>query len=129
MNEITEKIQALRTLSEFKAQDLVSSAQVLGERLGGKPKGVDLKTAQIRKFLDAIKKLDSRTTQENFDPEKVILLKVPLAYAAGKQKKVKLLMEVLEPCIDKVNTHSDFKKIVQFIEAIVAYHKYYGGQD
>jgi len=84
-----------------------------------------LTITQIRKFLDAIKKI----TKENFKSDEVVLLKPKLAYSVGRESKVLPLMEVLEPCIDKVNDWNTFKRFVQFIESIVAYHVYYGGRD
>ncbi len=114
-------------LKHFPAEDLVQSAQQMGEHL----KKVGLKTTQIRKFLDGVRKLDiSFERGNNFNKEQVILLKPKLAYAAGRQSAVKPLMEVLDPAITAAQeSYESFRKLVAFIEGIIAYHKYYGGKD
>lgn len=122
-----------QVLEEKKEDLLVEYAEIMGIVCVVK----DLKTSQIRKFLDAVHKLDmQRQRGEGFEREKVFLLKPKIAYAAGKKEEVRPLMDVLSPCIDKVWTTPDnakseeaFKKLVSFVEAIVAYHKFYGGQD
>ena len=111
----------------FDAEKLVCWAEEMGKQLGRR-KGVDLKTTQIRKFLDAVNTIKSRGTQEkDYYKNQCILLKPKLAYAAGRQDEVKPLMTVLEPCIDKVDSEEDFAHFHRFVEAIVAYHRFYGG--
>lgn len=115
----------LRNLS---ADELVNIAKEMGKHL----KDIGLKTTQIRKFLDNIRKIESQSDKgKKFNPDLVILLKPKLAYAAGRDwNRIKPLMEVLEPAISAgAKGYDDFKRLVALIEGIVAYHKYYGGQD
>jgi len=58
----------------------------------------------------------------------VVLLKPKLAYAAARKKESKPLSDVMSAAIDKVNSEEDFKRLVQFIESIIAYHKAEGGK-
>lgn len=58
----------------------------------------------------------------------VVLLKPKLAYAAARQKAAKPLSEVMSAAINKVYTTNDFKRLVQLIESIIAYHKAEGGK-
>ena len=81
----------------FDAEKLVCWAEEMGKQLGSE--GVDLKTTQIRKFLDAVNTIKSRGTQEeDYYKNQCIFLKPKLAYAAGRQDEVKPLRTVLEPC-------------------------------
>ncbi len=90
-----------------------------------------LKTTQIRKFLDGMRKLDVQFNKgKDFNPDNVILLKPKLAYAAGRNSEVKPLMDILDPAITAGGkTYKDFTRLLDLVEAIVAYHKFYGGSD
>ncbi len=123
-NNIATNIKSLGKLADLSVDDLVKYAEEMGKHLSQ----INLKTNQIRKFLDAVKKLESGGGKE-FNRDEVKLLKPKLAYAAGRQTEVKPLMLVLDPCIDRVDTPKDFKQFARLVEGIVAYHKFYGGRD
>lgn len=133
VDNIVAKIKGLTGLAELPVDDLVKYAEDMGRHLTQ----VNLKTNQIRKFLDAVRRVESESVKRNgpgsmavgFDSDEVKLLKPKLAYAAGRQAEVKPLMTLLDPCIDRVKTREDFKKFARFVESIVAYHKFYGGRD
>ena len=88
-----------------------------------------MSTSQIRKFFGAIKRI-----QADFDNLKgeIILLEPKLAYAVGKDKKESKIDEFykeLSPLIKEINEdEKKFKNFVSIVEAIVAYHKVYGGE-
>ncbi|BCB96603.1 type III-A CRISPR-associated protein Csm2 [Dissulfurispira thermophila] len=126
--EMKEKIKRYQQLKAMPAEEIVSIA----DRIGAHLKNIGLKTTQIRKFLDGIRKIDTQFNRgKSFNKDTVILLKPKLAYAAGRQERtVKPLMEVLDPAIDAAkDSYESFKKLLALIEGIVAYHKYYGGGD
>lgn len=116
-------------LKSLPADKLIEMAQKMGKYLANREVG--LKTTQIRKFLDGVKKIDVLSERgKNFNKEQVILLKPKLAYAAGRQAAVKPLMEVLDPAITAgQESYESFKKLIAFIESIVAYHRFHGGKD
>ena len=118
-------IKKLTKLSDLPVDDLVQYSEDMGRHLTH----INLKTSQIRKFLDAVKKIDSKGGTGGFSRDAVKLLKPQLAYAAGRQQEVKPLMLLLDPCIDRVDTKEDFKQFARLVEGIVAYHKFYGGRD
>ena len=129
--EIAREIKGLEKMSDLSAEKLVSFADNLGEFLANRAR---LKTSQIRKFLDAVNSIKSRGRakrgEASFFQRETLLLKPKLAYAAGRQKnEVKPLMEVLDPCMDKVKDEEDFLNFSRFVEAIVAYHRFYGGKE
>ncbi|OAQ20020.1 type III-A CRISPR-associated protein Csm2 [Thermosulfurimonas dismutans] len=118
LNEYKKELQNLNVLS---AERIVE----IGEGIGKFLKDCNIKTTQIRKFLDAIRKI-----QTKFDKDQVILLRPKLAYLAGREEKLKPLMEVLDPAIRAgAQSKESFQRLVYFIESIVAYHRFYGGQD
>lgn len=126
------------SLKEYSIKDLVTQSKDFGFYLKDKK----LETNQIRKFLDAINQLKSRLTQEDSDEIKkakdeeekdklrfkrieddVEFLKVKLAWAAARQPAAKPFADVMSEAINKVGSTEDFYRLVQLIEAIIAYHK------
>jgi len=114
-------------LSKLPGDVLVDIAQTLGKYL----KDRELKMAQIRRFFDAVRKLDVQFNRgKDFSKDKVVLLKPKLAYAVGRNKEVWPLWKVVDPAITGGSkSYDDFKKLLWLIEAIVAYHKFYGGKE
>lgn len=135
-----QMIQTIRSLKDgqlrnYEIRQLVKEAELLGTYL----KEQGLKTNQIRKFLDAVKRLKVKLAQDKEESFSVIedelfLLKPKLAYAAIRQQDrgsnpVKPLSDVISEAIDKVKDSPDFYRLVQLIESIIAYHKAAGGKD
>jgi len=112
------------------AELLVRHAREIGKSL----KEQDLKTSQIRAIFGEVRRIEGdwkiRRDRAN---RSLILLKPKMAYRAKKEetsynKSVKNLVSVLEKAIDEVNQNDgNFERFVQFFEAILAYHKAYGG--
>jgi len=126
-DEVAGKLEKLNSMRELPAEDLVEYADKVGSFLA---RDARLKTSQIRKFLDAVNQIKSRSFTEEFDFEReVIFLRPKLAWAAGRQDQVKPLMRVLDPCMRRVKDGEDFTNFARFVEAIVAYHRFYGGKD
>ncbi|MCK9263941.1 MAG: type III-A CRISPR-associated protein Csm2 [Deltaproteobacteria bacterium] len=89
-----------------------------------------IKVNQIRRFLDAVRRIEASLKKGNFEQIKgsVILLRPKLAYAAGREEKIKPLMNVLDPAIKSgAESRENFEKLLRLIEGIIAYHSYYGG--
>lgn len=128
IRKIKTEFQQVNNLEEISAETIVKNADKVGKIL----KDIGLKTTQIRKFLDGVRRLDHTFEKgKNFNKNSVVLLRPKLAYAAGRNKHtVGPLFDVLDPVI-KAGSYSykSFKNLLAFIEGIVAYHKFYGGQD
>ncbi len=108
---------------------LVERAEQLGRELAAQR----LTTSQIRNVFGEVKRLQMR-----FDANRLRMLKPKLAYmgaraGTGGQK----LREVLTSAVDAVfsgnpteqETLQRFQRMVDFFEAILAYHKAFGGRD
>lgn len=109
---------------------------------------LSLTTSQIRKFLTAVNlvrnKVDFYMVQnkgvQQLSPEltaEVKFLKVNLLYQVGRNDNqrnnpVREFVEKgnLAQIIDSIgNNIKEFQKFCRYVEALVAYHKYYGGKD
>jgi CRISPR-associated protein Csm2 len=115
------------SLKEAKAEELLKFVDKIGEHLA---KTIGM--SQLRKVLDSFDKIKSavRTRKEGISVgEEIQPLKIHLAYAAGRESALKPLHKVLSVAIDKVQDREDFRKFSQFIEGLVAYHKFHGGKE
>ena len=101
-------------------EPLVKAAESLGRKLARK-----LKTSQIRKVYSAVKKIQM---SKEFNRNDLIMLKPKLAYATARNKDVEGLKVALTEAIDHVDNDDKFKNFVDFFEAILAYHRAYGGE-
>lgn len=118
----------------------INWAKDLGEKLtqrdGAKQ---ELTTSQIRRFYGEMKRIQTDPVRYKDD---IPLLKAKLAYAVGRNAKrgnngqVTYTSKIIDffneisPGIDACrpdNIVNDFKNFVKLIEAVVAYHKFYGG--
>ena len=132
-------------MAEEKVKDIAQEAEnvILRLKENGDGKLVITKS-QIRKFLAAVNALTNKVDVYRaqhaeaaaLSPElasAVKYLKVQLAYQAGRElKKVKPFVETarLKERIDGIGTdiHA-YEDFAHYMEALVAYHKFYGGQD
>ncbi|NEQ98802.1 MAG: type III-A CRISPR-associated protein Csm2 [Cyanothece sp. SIO2G6] len=130
VEEIIATIQNLKGgLQTYPIRDLVRHAQAFGPYL--RNQRPSLETNQIRKFLDAVNQIKAKSLKGNSFAEievDIVLLKPKLAYSAARQSAIKALSKVISEAIDKVTTVEDFKRLVQLLEAIIAYHKAEGGK-
>jgi CRISPR-associated protein Csm2 len=127
IQETVAHVGRLDSLGNWSAADLVAQADDVGRELGNG--GVT--TSQIRNFLDEVNRIEaeSRVSRDTFDESRVIFLKVQLAYAAGRENKLKSFAGLFSTAVDKVHSREDFDRFVKFTQAVVAYHRYYGGSN
>lgn len=97
-------------------------------------KNKKMKTTQLRKVFTTIKALElkvkSRKTDEKFNEPELYMLIPHLAYAKGRKviPPDSGFYEMMKAIIgdgtnSKIKTVGDFKQFVNFMTAIVAYHK------
>ena len=112
----------------------------LADRLGRSLKENGLATSQIRALFGEVRQIEAQWSMGNESRQqaarRLILLKPKMAYRARRERGrgVQELVEVLNPALDEVTREKDvpkqdahFKRFVEFFEAILAYHKSYGG--
>jgi len=86
-----------------------------------------LSTSQIRNVLDTIQRM------QKYDESRLELLRPKLAYVAGRNaKSAPIIKDYFQPLVDKaiqMVNKDNFENFRNFVEAIVAYHRYYGGKE
>jgi CRISPR-associated protein Csm2 len=103
---------------------LNKKARDCGKYLCSGKKTEKLSSSQIRNVLDEIQRM-----KDFGDGKRLQLLRPKLAYAAGRHKgKVMALQEITDKAIELVNNEEQFENFRHFFEAIVAYHRYHGGE-
>ena len=115
------------------ADVLVKRADELGQRLVNER----LRMAQARDIFDELRQIESIWLRE---PERALrrlhLLRPKLAYRRARVRELGTLADVLDKAVAEVvsalnaaEKHDRFRRLMEFMEAIVAYHKFYGGGD
>ncbi len=130
------------------SKDKVDLAQSVMKKLStatdkwGKPSMVT--TSQLRRFLTAVNTVTGKVEQyQNETGEQgqlsadlaaqVKFLKVKLAYQVGRQGKIvsDFAKEAdLMAAIDSIGSDAKkYEEFARYVEALVAFHKFYGGKD
>lgn len=96
-------------------------------------------TSQIRKFLSAVNKINNKIKYQNDSDilsedivAEIAYMRVQFAYIVGKNNNdslKKLHKELDKAIIEIKNSKSKFINFARYVEAIIAYHKFYGGND
>lgn len=106
--------------------DLVEYAEMTGKFMAKN----GLTNSKIRSIYGEIKRIQ----MGEFEKEKssFYLLKPKVAYALGRDEKnegLKLFKKIFDTATDYVIDQKSYQNFCNFIEAILAYHKAYGGKD
>lgn len=130
-----------KTFEEWKPQiqnwikNGISKETILfADGMGKKLKEESLTTSQIRNVFGEMRKIQ----MNGFEGEKAsfLLLRPKLAYAVKRQnaKGMEAFYDLFCVAYDAVDTDNpqasskQFDQLLQVMEAVLAYHKYYGGQ-
>ena len=102
----------------------------------GKPIGL-LTVSQIRNLLamsadilnEVLEYPEEKLSEELLD--RISYLTVRFYYEAGRDEKVKSFIETanLLPFLKGIQTRKQYIRYYQYMEALVAFHKYHGGKD
>jgi len=114
---IIQHISEIDSFKRYPANLLVEDADNLAKSIQD-----GLRASQLRRIFVEVKKIDMNFRKGSFDPDRVILLKPRLVYAASKKPEVAPIKNIFIKCIDKISDFEDFTKFVTFFEAILAYH-------
>jgi CRISPR-associated protein Csm2 len=113
-------------------EPLVNEAEELGRQISDRRSGIT--TSQIRKVFNAVRKIQMKVQiGEEFQQNELILLKPKLAYVAARapgprKANTEKLKDALTQAIGLVDNDKKFQNFVAFFEAILAYHKAFGGE-
>lgn len=83
----------------------------------------NITSSQLRNIFTVAKKAKRK--------EDLFIMRPKIAYAYGRadKKELKKLLFFLDQQIKNVKEDADVKKFQELFEAIIAYHKYYGGKE
>lgn len=130
-------------------ENIVDKAELAIKSIGKPDKNnpnklyIKLKTNQIRKILTAVNilknKVDiykiAKSKEKKLDEElqmEIEFLRVNMSYQAGRDNLVREFIEkadLLNMVKDINGDIKAFEKFCRYIEALVAFHKFYGGQE
>lgn len=129
---VENNIKKCKSLSEIDDKTLVDFEKGYAYIVAVNSK--KLKPTQLRKFFNALKKMQQKNKWKDIETE-FYLLKPRMAVASGRNNIPKSffdLMMVMMSKIDNIENDDEngtlkmknFNKFVKFFEAVVAYHKY-----
>ncbi|MDR1222284.1 MAG: type III-A CRISPR-associated protein Csm2 [Tannerella sp.] len=107
-------------------KELVDYAKYAGKYMADNK----LTNSKIRTIYGEIKRIQMST----FDKEEsaFLLLKPKVAYALGRDatnKGLQAFKKIFDLCSEKVTDQKSFQNFCNFMEAILAYHRAFGGKD
>ena len=123
-NQIVDQI--VRNADSLLKMEDIENFIALSEQFGKFCARNNISTSQIRAIFQVVKRLP-----ESFETSKneLNLLRPRLAYQRGRFPQLSSLTDVIDSLIKKVKNDETLKGFKQFFEAIIAYHKAYGGKD
>jgi len=133
IDKIIQKIKSLQNLSQLDEKDIAKEGGY-AEQVAKEVKK-DLKTTQLRKFFSEIKANERELKEKGWKSieGRFYMLRPNLAYAKARKLVPDQFFDLMNACMKQVDKGDDeqkkenYKRFVQFLEAIIAYHKYYGG--
>ena len=105
---------------ELTGEEIVTVARGIGWILSNS----GVKKTQLRKFLDMVNRVKA-----HYDPNDAAALRYRMAYAVSRERGLRPFMDVVEPGLKRAKDKEDFKRLARLVEAVVAYHAFYGGRD
>lgn len=127
ITEVTNKIRDLRTFSEIDPEFYAKengAAHIVAKDVRKK-----MKVTQLRKFFGHIKKIQAKykgkSADTNVDKKDLFLLMPELAYALGRELISKNFYDLMKLSLNsqKISIVKDFNCFVDFLSAVLAYHK------
>ena len=132
IKEVIQKINSLQSLNQLDVKEIAKEGGY-AEQVAKSLK--DLKTTQLRKLFGEIKENERKLNEKDWKDIEAdfYMIRPNLAYAKARRLVPDDFFKLMSVCMSKVDSGSDeqkkenYRRFVQFLEAIVAYHKYHGG--
>ncbi|MEM2001962.1 MAG: type III-A CRISPR-associated protein Csm2 [Candidatus Methanomethylicaceae archaeon] len=132
--DVIVKINALGSLSQLDPKDFADE-NGYAARIADRLKKEEMKTHQLRRFFDPLVKIREELKKGRSwkDVRGQVHLTLPLlAFSVGRKLAPKEFYDLARTCINKIESDSDdekkkesFLRFMDFLEAIVAYQKYF----
>jgi CRISPR type III-A-associated protein Csm2 len=128
VDQVKERIKRLNTMSELEQKDFCEEdglADSLAQRFGKEA----LKPTQLYKVFQELKRIERNIKgkeDESFNRNEVIHLLPIMAYNTARGHIPEPFYEIIKECLSsgRLHTNKDFIRVVEFISAVLAYHKY-----
>ena len=102
------------------------------------PLRTQLTTTKLRNILSKVQDLyhEVRLSRENVLTEEqmgqILYLKIRLVYECGREQNINAFVQeagIMKLLDDIGNDKAKYMELCHYLEALVAYHRYYGGKD
>ncbi len=132
--KVKARISNLSTMQDLSPKDFADLGGLADQLADYDEK--ELRATQLRKIFHALKDIERKVKQDlrgekkkatdPFESSELLLLMPDLAYAKGRRLIPDDFYDVLQLVLrKKVETYADFERAMQFIEAVMAYHKFH----
>lgn len=137
--------KAEQAIIEMNEKGYVGKDKTVRDKFGKEKRVPKLTNSQIRKFLTAVNVVKNKVDMfwaKNNDavslPDELVteikFLKVNIVYQAAKDNTGAVKSFIMVTNLDKIindigNDANKFNKFCKYVEALVAFHKFYGGRD
>lgn len=133
IREVISRIKNLQRMSQLEVREFAQE-DGLADKVVRAMDTDKLKPTQLRKVFHTLKTtqqvVKKQPPDNQFDSTELLRLMPTLAYAVGRELIPKefyeLMKEVLKPT--RLQTNADFLRAFDFVEAILAYHKYHSAK-
>lgn len=115
-----------RWITDAATAEMIDYTRNAGKYMANK----NLTKSKIRSIYGEIKRIQMRGYEQ--EKSSFFLLKPKVAYALGRDDKnqgLKLFKLIFDRCSGDVTNQKSYENFCGFMEAILAYHKFYGGKD
>lgn len=131
------KLFSLQWITNEADEDMIKFAEKCGRYMAPTGRGDQdaLTNSQIRNVFGEIKRIQAGTYEKN--KAAFLLLRPKMAYNAGRGIKnngqmkygIQLFKKVFDKAAVEVKSEKEYQNFVNLMEAILAYHKAFGGND
>lgn len=141
--DVVEKAE--QAIIEMNEKGYIGKDKTVRDKFGKEKRVPKLTNSQIRKFLTAVNVVKNKVDMfwaKNNDavslPDELVteikFLKVNIVYQAAKDNTGAVKSFIMVTNLDKIindigNDANKFNKFCKYVEALVAFHKFYGGRD
>ncbi|NJE47539.1 type III-A CRISPR-associated protein Csm2 [Thermococcus sp. GR7] len=138
INEVYKRIRSrFASFSEWDEKEMLRNAAIVA----AKAVVDDVHTTQVRKIIEMAKDVHIRFSIKQEEKEENVKKEIQstarrmmmlLAYTAGKNKNVSNFANSLQPVLAWLlenPSKENFNRVYEFFEAIISYHRYFGGKE
>jgi CRISPR-associated protein Csm2 len=133
IRDIIKKIDSLQNMSELDEKTIAEENGYAESVARDRDIKKRLKTTQLRRIFDRVKTIERSLNEHGWDAVQsdFYMLRPELAYAKARKLIPDQFFRLVDACMKQVDKgdneqkRSNYSRFVRFLEAIVAYHKYY----